>query len=218
MDARQQRGMEIAATMHLEKQADGTWSVPSQQQNRRRYAVDATTKHCTCPDFELRQQPCKHVFAVEFVLKRETVTETTPEGAVKTTTTETAGVRVTYAQNWPAYNAAQTNEKAHFTALLHELCATVPNIEQNHGRKSGRNRLPLADMIFAAAFKVYSTASCRRFMTDLREAKDAGYIGHTPPLQQHLQLHRIGGADADHSATHHAIRPAAEGRRNRLRH
>ena len=100
-----------------------------------------------------------------------------PDGAVTTTVTDTAAVRVTYAQNWPAYNAAQTTEKAHFTALLHELCATIPNVEDKNGRKSGRNRLPLGDMIFAAGFKVYSTASCRRFMTDLREAQDSGYIG-----------------------------------------
>jgi transposase len=179
MDARQQKGLEIAATMNLVKQADGTWSVPSQA-GRGRYAVDAKTKHCTCPDYELRQLPCKHVFAVEHVIKRETVTETAPDGAVTTTVTETASVRVTYAQNWPAYNAAQTTEKAHFTALLHELCATIPNIEQKNGHKSGRNRLPLGDMIFAAGFKVYSTVSCRRFMTDLRDAQDAGYIARTP--------------------------------------
>jgi transposase len=174
MDARQQKGLEIAATMTLEKRNDGTWSVPSQSFNGR-YAVDVDAKHCTCPDFEERQQPCKHVFAVEYVIRRETKTD-----GETTTVTETAAVRVTYAQNWPAYNAAQTTEKAHFTKLLHELCAGVPNIAQNNGRKSGRNRLPLADMIFAAGFKVYSTVSCRRFMTDLREAQDAGYIGHTP--------------------------------------
>jgi uncharacterized Zn finger protein len=38
---------------------------------------------CTCPDFEARNQKCKHVFAVEYVIQREsnpngteTVTET----------------------------------------------------------------------------------------------------------------------------------------------
>ncbi len=181
MDARQQKGLEIAATMRLEKQADGTWSVPSQSdKGRYRVTVGDDGPHCTCPDFELRQKICKHAYAVEYVMKRETVTETTPEGAVRTTVTETAAMRVTYPQDWPAYNAAQTNEKAHFTALLHELCATVPNVEQKNGRKSGRKRLPLSEMIFAAAFKVYSTSSCRRFMTDLREAKSAGYIGRTP--------------------------------------
>jgi len=180
MNARQQRGLEIAATAKIQKQGDA-WVVPSQSL-RGSYTVTMADdgSECTCPDFELRQQVCKHVYAVEYVIKRETVIESTPQGKIKTTVTETSAVRITYAQNWPAYNAAQTTEKAHFTALLHDLCATVPSIEQNNGRKSGRKRLPLGEMIFAAGYKVYSTASCRRFMTDLREAQSAGYIGHTP--------------------------------------
>jgi hypothetical protein len=76
-------------------------------------------------------------------------------------------VRVTYGQNRPAYNEAQVTEKETFLKLLHDLCADVPEPKQ----KRGRPRLPLSDMIFAAAFKVYSTAIARRFMTDLREAK-----------------------------------------------
>jgi transposase len=40
--------------------------------------------------------------------------------------------------------------------------------------------LPLADALFAACFKVYSTFSGRRFMTDLREAKGKGLIGRVP--------------------------------------
>lgn len=35
-------------------------------------------------------------------------------------------------------------------------------------------------MIFSAAFKVYSTVSARRFMTDLREAQAKGYIQKAP--------------------------------------
>lgn len=42
--------------------------------------------------------------------------------------------------------------------------------------KTGRPRLPLADVVFAAAFKVYSTVSGRRFMSDLREARERGHI------------------------------------------
>jgi hypothetical protein len=36
------------------------------------------------------------------------------------------------------------------------------------------------DAIFAACYKVYSTMSGRRFMTDLRDAKDAGHIDAAP--------------------------------------
>ena len=39
---------------------------------------------------------------------------------------------------------------------------------------------PATDLIFAACFKVYSTVSGRRFMSDLRNAHDKGYIGRLP--------------------------------------
>jgi transposase len=126
---------------------------------------------CTCPDFELRQQACKHVYAVQYVLFRETTTN-----GDSTTVKETAAVRVTYAQNWPAYNAAQVAEKETFLNLLRDLCADIEEPMQSRGRP----RLPLRDMIFAAAFKVYSTASARRFMTDLRDAQAKGLITQAP--------------------------------------
>ncbi len=72
-------------------------------------------------------------------------------------------VKKTYTQEWPAYNAAQVNEKDQFQSLLHELCKGIGEPSQ----KMGRPRLPLEDMIFSAAFKVYSTVSGRRFMSDL---------------------------------------------------
>ena len=40
--------------------------------------------------------------------------------------------------------------------------------------------LPIHDAIFCACFKVYSTVSARRFMTDLREAQAKGFILKTP--------------------------------------
>ena len=116
------------------------------------------------------------MFAVQFVLKRETVTETTPHGDVKTTVTETVATRVTYPQNWPAYNAAQTSEKESFCQLLRDLCNAVPDEPQGRGRP----RLPIGDALFSAAFKVYSTVSARRFMTDLREAESKGLVSRAP--------------------------------------
>jgi transposase len=176
MDARQQKGLEIAATLPLKKQADGTWSVPSQSLNGRYQVTMADDgPHCTCPDFELRGQRCKHGYAVEYVIKRETITETTPQGDVKTTVTETVAARVTYAQNWPAYNAAQTTEKDHFCRLLRDLVANIPTPAQ---QGAGQRRLPMPDLIFAAAYKVYSGFSGRRFMCDLRAARDNGLVGY----------------------------------------
>ena len=180
MDKRQQKGLVIAATSKIQKRGD-TWVVPSQSLNGK-YTVrmDTAGPRCTCPDFELRQQSCKHVFAVEFVLQRETVTD--PDGT--TIVTETAAVRVTYTQDWPAYNAAQTTEKAQFCRLLRELVAGIPTPYP----KTGRPPLPLSDRLFAAAFKVYSTVSARRFMTDLREAQADGLIEHTPHFNSVLAV------------------------------
>lgn len=171
-DVRQQRGLVIAATAKITQRDHGTWIVPSQS-DKGRYAVSITKegKFCTCPDFELRQQPCKHVYAVQYVLFRET----TVSGDTATVR-ETAAVRVTYAQNWPVYNAAQVSEKETFLNLLRDLCANVPEPAQTRGRP----RIPLSDMLFAAGCKVYSTSSARRFMTDLRDAQSKGFITQAP--------------------------------------
>lgn len=172
MNARQQRGLEIAARTRIEHK--GThWLVPSQSA-KGAYQVTMTSEgpRCTCPDFELRGVVCKHGYAVEIVLQRETVIETTERGESRTTITETAAVRVSYPQNWPAYNRAQTQEKALFCGLLRDLAITVPEPEQTRGRP----RIPMADAIFCGAYKVYTTTSSRRFMTDLREAHTAGLV------------------------------------------
>jgi transposase len=144
--------------------------VPSQS-NQGSYTVMRVREAfvCDCPDYELRGQTCKHGYAVEFFLRRRV---TRPDGAV-----DEQIVRVTYAQNWPAYNKAQTSEKAQFCTLLKDLVSSVPTPEQ---KKRGRPPLPLSDMIFSAAFKVYSTVSARRFMTDLRTATQFGMIDKTP--------------------------------------
>ena len=97
---------------------------------------------------------------------------------------ETRAVRVTYSQDWRAYNAAQTTEKETFCALLRDLVGSVPEPEQKRGRPS----LPIAEKLFAAAFKVYSTVSGRRFMTDLRGAAHAGHITHAPHYNSVLNV------------------------------
>src|SRR5262249_38542296 len=93
-----------------------------------------------------------------------------------TTVTKTKTVRITYKQRWPAYNAAQTEEKERFIVLLDSLCHLVEQPPQLQGRP----RLPLADMIFACAYKVYCCFSARRFMSDLREAKEKWHIYKAP--------------------------------------
>ena len=85
-------------------------------------------------------------------------------------------LRPKYPQNWTAYNAAQSEEKARFIELLADLCESVPEPEYTFGRP----RLPLADMLFACAYKVYSGFSVRRFTSDLRDACERGHVARTP--------------------------------------
>lgn len=173
MDGRQERGQEIAAKGSIRKTTGG-YLVPSQT-GRGKYAVvvNGDDPTCTCPDFETRRAPCKHVFAVRVLIQQELVFD---GQTVRETVTVTKTVSRTYPQNWPAYNRAQTNEKDRFMALLRDLCAGLPEPEQ----KRGRPRLPLRDAVFTAVMKVYTTASARRSMSDLREARERGYISKLP--------------------------------------
>ena len=106
--------------------------------------------------------------AVEYTLRRETA----PDG----TETVTETVRVTYSQDWKAYNAAKNGEKDRFAALLADLCGGNPQPEQ----AMGRPRLPLRDMVFASVYKVYCGFSSRRFACDLKEAHAGGLISKAP--------------------------------------
>jgi hypothetical protein len=169
MNMREQKGKDIATRQKIERKGD-KWEVPSQT-GKGKYTVnlDGEIPHCTCPDYELRGLKCKHIYAVEYTITHET-------DAKNKTTTITKTVRVTYAQDWPMYNAAQTNEKAHFQSLLYDLCLGIEEPAQNMGRP----RLSLRDMVFSAVFKVYSTVSTRRFMCDLSDAHSRGYISSAP--------------------------------------
>ena len=110
---RQQRGLIIAATCRLTKK-ERCWLVPSQTGHGQYYVHLAKAEPtCTCPDHQEWGNKCKHIFAAEIVYQREFF----PDGSVtetKTVTLTETVVRKTYPQQWPAYNAAQTNEKDHF--------------------------------------------------------------------------------------------------------
>ncbi len=171
MDLRQQRGMELAATRTIRKKG-GKWMVPSQVGSGV-YTVDIASEQptCSCPDFETRGVKCKHIFAATYVMTREQ----NADGSTTVTETVvlTATQKKTYPQNWKVYNAAQVNEGDKFQVLLRDLCSGIP---QPEAKKTGRPPMSLADAIFSATFKVYSTVSGRRFMSDLREAHERGFI------------------------------------------
>lgn len=175
LSEREQRGMAIAALCRLDKR-NGVWIVPSQSGNGKYQVQHAEGAcRCTCPDFELRQQKCKHIYAVEFTIEREVHRD----GSETLTRSMTITEKVTYRQDWPAYNEAQSFEKERFQILLADLCAGVPEPDRQHIR--GQRPHPVKDAIFAMAFKVYSTFSARRFSTDLREAHERGFISSPIP-------------------------------------
>lgn len=171
MDSREQKALEIAAKAKLTRKGN-TWIVPSQA-GPKKYTVDPDPEspRCTCPDFEFRQARCKHIFAVEYTIKREQSSDG------QTIVTESVRVtHKTYTQDWPAYNKAQANERAHFLSFLYELCSGIEEPVQTFGRP----RLPLSDIIFSATFRTYSTVSGRRFVSELREALAKGYLSKMP--------------------------------------
>lgn len=184
MDTRELKGLQIAATMPI-KRRQHAWVVPSQSGRGEYQVAHPTLGHlegalhgltCTCPDFEERQLPCKHIIAVEYTVKREH-----PDGSVVTET-----VRVTYSQDWAAYNAAQCEEKDRFMPMLADLCSTL---SRPYGGR-GRPPLPLSDMAFAAVSRVYSGLSARRFDSDVREAKAKGLTDADPHFNSVLRYLR----------------------------
>jgi transposase len=187
-NAREQRGLEIAAKAKIERNGD-RWFVPSQSGyvglHGGSYVVkpDVSNPHCTCPDHETRNVKCKHIWAVEFVIQREF---TFDEQTNTETVTETVTVKQTYSQQWSSYNQAQSCEKEKFVELLADLCKGVDEPPQ----KTGRPRVPLGDVVFASAFKVYSGMSGRRFMSDLRDAQNKGHLSqaaHYNSISRYLE-------------------------------
>jgi transposase len=175
MNLREERGKQIAEAGQIKKNGNTRWLVPSQSSNAR-YFVDLANVDepaCSCPDYEERRMPCKHIYAVAYFV----VQQTNPDGSTTVTETMTVTKRKTYPQNWPAYNAAQTSEQDKFQELLRDLCS---GIQEPAKQGPGRPNLPLSDAVFASAFKVYSCFSGRRFMSDLRESHRRGLISRVP--------------------------------------
>ncbi len=172
-NSREQKALEIADKFRI-VESSGKWLVPSQSTTKK-YAVRVVgnSGDCECPDFEKRREACKHMLAVRYLIQREQ----NPEGSTTVTETFEVTKRTTYSQQWTAYNAAQTNEGDFFQQLLHGLCRGVRTPTQ---KGKGQKALPLSDAIFAATYKVYSTMSARRFMSELRESKERGYIDTVP--------------------------------------
>ena len=179
MNAREQRGMAIAATCKLTRES-GSWRVPSQSANEKVYRVNPVHQTCSCLDHIETGEKCKHLFAVEITLKREH----NADGSITETQEIKLTKKTTYPQNWPAYNSAQTNEHKHFQALLADLCGSLTAPAPRRGQQP----LTPSDAAFCAVYKTYSTMSARRFSGALQESKENGFASRVPHFNSVLNF------------------------------
>ena len=165
METRKTKSLEIAKTTQIVERQGG-WIVPSQSNKRKTYFVNEEFV-CNCPDSELHKTTCKHAYAVGYFIQEEiktaqgTIIQKKPIG---------------YSQLWSAYDKGQIEKKKRFMELLNDLLKEVPELPNAIGRPKISNK----DMIFASALKVYTQFSLRRFMSDLRIAKEKGQVESTP--------------------------------------
>lgn len=121
MDAREQRGLVIAATQKLTNKGK-VWLVPSQSGNGQ-YTVlpDPDAPFCSCPDHADHGGMCKHLYAVKITVSRETGAD----GSVTETRSITFTEKRTYKRDWPTYTLSQTLEKHRLQELLFDLCRGI---------------------------------------------------------------------------------------------
>jgi transposase len=172
MDLRKSKALELADRGRVVPDGDD-WLVFSLNSTNRYRVTLRPHQTCTCEDFELRQEACKHVIAARVVAWRR---DSSIDPPPVPDTPPIKFPRPTYGQDWEAYDAAQENEKDEFQRLLFELCKGVPEPAPQTGTKGGRSPAPQADVFFATLFKIWSTLSGRRFACDLRDAHGKGYV------------------------------------------
>ncbi len=95
--------------------------------------------------------------------------------------------RFTYPQEWVAYNQAQTQEKILFLELLYELTSQIPQPKRDG---AGRPSANLGEMIFSCCLRTYLDFSSRRSESDIKIAKELGYLDHTPHFNTILKYLR----------------------------
>ena len=155
-EPRQQRGLEIAATRQDRtkgRRMAGAIAVRARAATRSSRTL--TRRTAPARTIEDGGHKCKHLFAVEYVLRREEKPgrHGNDHGKRFGKLTCRIGAHTT---------PRRRTRKREFLELLRDLCSGVTEPER---QRNGRPRLPIRDAIFAACFKVYSTVSARRFMT-----------------------------------------------------
>ncbi len=178
-EIRRDKGKQIAQTCRIMHRERGGYVVPSQSGSGCYIVKYENLKPvCECPDFEKRNVlgiKCKHIWAVEITINKQT----NEDGS----TTITKTVRMSYSQDWHAYNQAQTHEEESFMQLLSDLTNGIyePYV-------FGRPSLNLGETIFCSVMKVYSTLSSRRTVENYRTALEKGYITRVPNFNDVSEL------------------------------
>jgi hypothetical protein len=85
--------------------------------------------------------------------------------------------RLTYPQDWTAYNKAQQSEKIYLMRFLDELLGYIPFPER---KGVGRKPVQARDKIFYLTLQAYNIKSSRRCIADLQIAKKLGFIDKAP--------------------------------------
>ena len=173
---REQRGRQIAQRGGI-RQLGARYVVPAQSANSNvpTYLVDVVEQTCTCPDYALRQLPCKHYEACMFWFSW------TASGQEDAVNVETEVTQVTLKkkqqskQNWPAYNRAQTTERLRVPQLLHALFRCVPDAMREAGTP-GQKPIPTHEALFGLTMKVASGCSGRRAEADMHAYVERGYL------------------------------------------
>jgi len=83
----------------------------------------------------------------------------------------------TYQQDWPAYNAAQSQEKIIAEKMLLEI---LDSFEEKKLKVRGRPQINLKGRIYSMFLYVYLGSSARRTSSDLKMAKQRGVIEEIP--------------------------------------
>lgn len=169
---RQSRGLVIAATSKIQPKGD-LWLVPSQSGRRKLYEVDPFNRTCTCPDNKEHGHKCKHLYAVEIVIKREFSKDADNNTVETTSITVEKKTKFVDKRDWEKYNAAQIDEKRHFLPLLRELCSGFPEPDRPKG---GRPPIPIADRLYAICWKVWLGKSSRKCGGFLDELVEKGFL------------------------------------------
>ena len=180
MDARYEKAKQIVADGKVRAGHGCYFVTASTGDGFYRVTLDGLFPTCTCEDWELRSGHCKHILAAR-VFRAQEVSGPQP--------CDQPGPPVpkkSYKQDWTNYNLAQVNEGYYLKCLLFDLCEMIPEPPPPTGR--GRRPIPVRDGIFAACLKVYGGMSARRSMSDVEEARDAGFLTTLPHFNSVLNV------------------------------